>query len=68
MGHVDGWSPMRRGGGGRRRSTPTSRARPGLAFQLVDGIAKLAKVDWQARGLEGFGRPDGFHERQVDRW
>ena len=25
-------------------------------------------MDWQAKGLEGFGRPDGFHERQVDRW
>ena len=22
----------------------------------------------RSRGLEGFGRPDGFHERQVDRW
>jgi len=43
-------------------------ARRGLAFQLVDGIAKLSKVDWRARGLEGLGRPDGFHDRQVDRW
>ena len=29
---------------------------------------KLAHVDWKARGLEGFGKPEGFHERQVDRW
>ena len=43
-------------------------ARRGLAFELVDGIASCARVDWEARGLEGFGRPDGFHERQVDRW
>ena len=28
---------------------------------------KLSKVDWKARGLEGFGKPDNFHERQVDR-
>jgi len=30
----------------------------------------LSKVDWQAKGLQDLGRPDGFHERQgrqVDR-
>ena len=42
--------------------------RSGLAIQLVDGIARLAQVDWKAVGLEGFGKPDGFHDRQVDRW
>ena len=67
MEFVDGWSPM--GGGGWPAPFDADLdARRGLAFQLVDGIAKLAKVDWRARGLEGFGRPDGFHERQVDRW
>jgi len=25
-------------------------------------------VDWRARGLSDFGRPEGFHDRQVDRW
>jgi aminoglycoside phosphotransferase (APT) family kinase protein len=25
-------------------------------------------VDWQAKGLQDLGRPEGFHERQVDRW
>ena len=64
---VDGWSPM--GGGGWPAPFDTDlEARRGLAFELVDGIAKLAKVDWRAKGLQGFGRPDGFHERQVDRW
>src|SRR5690242_4153722 len=43
-------------------------ARRELAWELVDAIAKLARVDWRARGLEGFGKPEGFHERQVDRW
>ncbi len=43
-------------------------ARRGLAFELVGGIAKLARVDWRAAGLEGFGRPEGFLARQVDRW
>jgi aminoglycoside phosphotransferase (APT) family kinase protein len=40
----------------------------GLAYQLVEGIALLSKVDWQAKGLQDLGRPEGFHERQVDRW
>jgi aminoglycoside phosphotransferase (APT) family kinase protein len=39
-----------------------------LAFELVRGIAELAKVDYQAVGLEGFGKPQGFLERQADRW
>ena len=43
-------------------------ARSGLALELVDAIAALARVDWRAVGLEGFGKPDGFLERQVDRW
>ena len=42
---------------GQRRSTPTSTPGAGLAFELVDGIAKLSKVDWQARGLEDLGPP-----------
>ncbi|QTQ34675.1 Putative aminoglycoside phosphotransferase [Aromatoleum petrolei] len=38
------------------------------AFALVEGIARLAKVDYRAVGLKDFGRPEGFLERQVDRW
>jgi aminoglycoside phosphotransferase (APT) family kinase protein len=67
MGFVDGWSPM----GVDDWPPPFDRdleARKGLAFQLVEGIALLSKVDWKAKGLQGLGRPDGFHERQVDRW
>jgi aminoglycoside phosphotransferase (APT) family kinase protein len=68
MGFVDGWSPMQM-----RRQWPAPfdadvEERRGLAFQLVEGIALLGNVDWQARGLLDLGRPDGFHERQVDRW
>jgi aminoglycoside phosphotransferase (APT) family kinase protein len=66
MAHVDGWSPMQGGWASPFREDPAVRA--GLAFGLVDGIARLARVDWRAVGLEGFGRPDGFHDRQVDRW
>jgi aminoglycoside phosphotransferase (APT) family kinase protein len=43
-------------------------ARRGLSFELVEGIALLSRVDWRAKGLEDLGRPEGFHERQVDRW
>jgi aminoglycoside phosphotransferase (APT) family kinase protein len=67
MGFIDGWSPM----GVDRWPDPFDtdvEARRGLAFQLVEGIALLANVDWRARGLQELGRPDGFHERQVDRW
>jgi aminoglycoside phosphotransferase (APT) family kinase protein len=63
---IDGWSPMD-GGWGAPFDTDLT-ARRGLAFELVDGAAKLGRVDWRAQSLEGFGRPDGFHERQVDRW
>jgi aminoglycoside phosphotransferase (APT) family kinase protein len=67
MGFVDGWSPV----GLDQWPSPFDDdlgARRGLAFQLVDGIARLSKVDWRAKGLGDLGRPDGFHERQVDRW
>lgn len=43
-------------------------ARRNLAFALIDGIARLANVDYRAAGLEGFGKPEGFLERQVERW
>ena len=45
-----------------------SSARHGLGTELVDALAELALVHWQAVGLEGFGKPDGFLARQVDRW
>ena len=63
---IDGWSPM--DGGWQAPFDTDLAARRGLAFELVEGAAKLGRVDWRAQGLEGFGRPDGFHERQVDRW
>jgi aminoglycoside phosphotransferase (APT) family kinase protein len=67
MGFVDGWSPMD------QRTWPEPfnsdlDTRPELSYQLAEGIALLSKVDWQGRGLQDLGRPDGFHERQVDRW
>ena len=69
MAEVDGWSPAA------SPSWPApfgvehgTEARRQLAFELVGGLAAIAAVDWRAGGLEGFGRPEGFHDRQVDRW
>jgi aminoglycoside phosphotransferase (APT) family kinase protein len=67
MGFVDGWSPM----GIDHWPAPFDTdlvARGGLALQLAEGIALLSRVDWQAKGLHDLGRPEGFHERQVERW
>jgi aminoglycoside phosphotransferase (APT) family kinase protein len=69
MGFVDGWSPMALAGGPWPAPFDTDlEARHGLAYELVEGIARLSKVDWQAKGLADLGRPDGYHDRQVDRW
>jgi aminoglycoside phosphotransferase (APT) family kinase protein len=46
--------------------TPAARRDLGLA--LVDALATLHSVDWHAAGLEGFGKPEGYLERQVRRW
>jgi aminoglycoside phosphotransferase (APT) family kinase protein len=68
MGFVDGWSPMNLDGRWPEPFNSDLEARKGLAYQLVEGIALLGNVDWQAKGLQDLGRPEGFHERQVDRW
>ena len=68
MGFVDGWSPMSTRGKWPAPFDTDLTARQELAYELVSGIALLSRVDWRAKGLESLGRPDGFHERQVDRW
>ena len=67
MGFVDGWSPMDQPGWPAPFDADLA-ARQALAYQMAEGIARLSVVDWRARGLHDLGRPDGFHERQVDRW
>jgi aminoglycoside phosphotransferase (APT) family kinase protein len=42
--------------------------RRGLGDELVDALVELHSVDWQKVGLEGFGKPSGYLERQVRRW
>ncbi len=36
--------------------------------QLVDTLAAIHTTDYEAAGLGGFGHPEGFTERQVERW
>lgn len=40
----------------------------GLMDGLVEALAALHRVDHVAVGLAGFGRPDGYAERQLRRW
>jgi len=42
--------------------------RHAMGLALADGIAALGRVDYRAVGLDGFGKPEGFLERQVERW
>lgn len=44
------------------------RIRREMGFALADAAAALGRVDHVAVGLDGFGRPDGYLERQVPRW
>lgn len=39
-----------------------------LGYAMVDGIVEMANLDYVAAGLESFGRPDRFLERQAERW
>jgi aminoglycoside phosphotransferase (APT) family kinase protein len=46
--------------------TPAERRR--AAEELVDGLVELHAVDWRACGLEGYGKPTGYLERQLRRF
>lgn len=39
-----------------------------IAYSLVTALARLHRVDWRAAGIGDLGHPEGFHQRQVDRW
>lgn len=43
-------------------------AQRAIGIEAVDALGALHAVDWRSAGLEDFGKPDGFLERQVDRW
>jgi len=46
----------------------TEEGRRGLCEELVDALAEVHAVDWRACGLEGYGKPTGYLERQVRRF
>src|SRR3954470_8307348 len=46
--------------------TPAERRRMGE--ELIDALVEVHAVDWQACGLEGFGKPTGYLERQLRRF
>jgi aminoglycoside phosphotransferase (APT) family kinase protein len=46
--------------------TPEERLR--TAHDLVDALVEIHGVDWRAAGLEGFGKPEGYLERQLRRF
>src|ERR671924_894016 len=46
--------------------TPEDRRR--IAEELVDALVEVHEVDWRACGLEGYGKPTGYLERQLRRF
>ncbi|MDQ4004872.1 MAG: phosphotransferase family protein [Actinomycetota bacterium] len=39
-----------------------------IGDELIDTLAELHAADWRAAGLEGWGKPTGYLERQLKRW
>lgn len=69
MDRVDGWSGALCDGRIHDRPPFDKPPHAGeIPFAMVDGLIALANVDYRAVGLDDFGRPDNFLERQVDRW
>jgi aminoglycoside phosphotransferase (APT) family kinase protein len=50
----------------RELDTPEDRRR--IGEELVDALVEVHAVDWRAAGLEGFGKPSGYLERQLRRF
>lgn len=46
--------------------SPEQRRR--VADELIDALVEIHGADWRAAGLEGFGKPSGYLERQVRRF
>lgn len=65
MSLLEGFSPSRELPG-QYATNPSWRREMGN--ELMKASAALASIDYKAVGLEGFGKPDNWHGRQVDRW
>jgi aminoglycoside phosphotransferase (APT) family kinase protein len=46
--------------------TPAEKER--IATELIDALVELHDADWRAIGLEDFGKPSGYLERQLRRF
>src|SRR5205823_13908141 len=46
--------------------SPEERRR--ISEELIDSLAEMHAVDWMACGLEGFGKPTGYLDRQLRRF
>ncbi|GAA2267594.1 phosphotransferase family protein [Nonomuraea roseoviolacea subsp. roseoviolacea] len=64
MGYVEGAAVRTREELG--EATPEQARR--LSERLAEVLAAIHAVDHREVGLEGFGRPDGYLARQLDRW
>ncbi len=46
----------------------TPAERRSISDELIDALVEIHGVDWRAVGLEGFGKPTGYLERQLRRF
>jgi aminoglycoside phosphotransferase (APT) family kinase protein len=46
----------------------TAPQRERIGYELVEKLAQIHTVDYEAIGLDDIGKPEGYTERQVDRW
>jgi aminoglycoside phosphotransferase (APT) family kinase protein len=44
------------------------RSRARIGAELVDALVEIHAVDWRACGLEGYGKPTGYLDRQLRRF
>ena len=66
MEHVEGAVVRRSGLPASYAARPETHDRVGTG--LIDTLATLHAVEWRSTDLEDVGHPDGFLERQVERW
>ncbi len=62
---LEGYSP--RGPLPGRYATEQSWRRQ-MGIEFVRAAAAISRLDYKAIGLEGYGKPQDWHARQVDRW
>ena len=65
MEFIDGFNP---GNGLPENLQNNIEAHKRMGYSWVEAIANLGAIDYQAVGLEGFGKPEGYLERQTPRW